>query len=173
MTGHAKRGKLRRDREREVTTTRNVDGVAPAGRFSGVRELGMKPPTWALPGGDQRTTEPPLTVVQLQDAVVALDVRKPVAHLDAVGVGRDVVAHVLLHLVLAARRVRVVAPRVVGVDHAGVVGVVFPGEGVLVEALLRHHAVGVVEVVHVAQEELEVALRWVGGKMEGGGRGTG
>jgi len=96
--------------------------------------------------------------VHLQDAVVTLNVRESVAHFDVVGVGPDVDAEVLLHLVLSARWVRVVAPRAGGVNHAGVV--------VLVEAFLRHHAIGVIEVLDVAEEELKVALCWgeVGGE---------
>ena len=106
--------------------------------------------------------------MHLQDAVFALDVRELVAHLDVVRRGRHVVAHGLLHLVLAAARVRVVAAGVFGVYRAGVVGVVGAGEWVLVEALLGHHAVRVVEVVDVAQEELEVTLRYArGGGVEG------
>ena len=55
-----------------------------------------------------------------------------------------VAADVLLDLVDSARRIQVVAARVVRVDRASVAGVEGAGQRVLVEALLIHDAIGVV-----------------------------
>lgn len=67
----------------------------------------------------------------------------------------------------------VVAARVVGVDRAGIAVVRRPGEGVLVETRLRRDAVGVLQLVCVADEELAVALVFRGGLQSSSGRGRG
>ena len=109
-----------------------------------------------------------LTVNHLENAVLALDVREHVAHLYVLSF-RGIVGLALLGFVDAALWVNVVAPGIVGVDRASGAVVRSTSKGVLVEALLGGHAVGVVEVGGVADEELAVTLRmcvvanvWVG-----------
>lgn len=82
--------------------------------------------------------------MHLQDAVFALHVRDEVEHLDVVRVVREVAAHVLLHLVLPARGIHVVAARVARVDRTTGPRIGGAAERIIVEALLRHHAIGVV-----------------------------
>ena len=100
--------------------------------------------------------------------MLALDVREHVAHLYVLSF-RGIVGLALLGFVDAALWVNVVAPGIVGVDRASGAVVRSTSKGVLVEALLGGHAVGVVEVGGVADEELAVTLRmcvvanvWVG-----------
>ena len=109
-----------------------------------------------------------LTVNHLENAVLALDVREHVAHLYVLSF-RGIVGLALLGFVDAALWVNVVAPGIVWVDRASGAVVRSTSKGVLVEALLGGHAVGVVEVGGVADEELAVTLRmcvvvdvWVG-----------
>lgn len=95
--------------------------------------------------------------------MAALDVRENVAHLDAVRVVRVAARHVnlvevLFGLVQAARRVHVVPPGVIGVDRAGIAIIRRASQGVHVEALLGHHAIGVVEIGRIADRKLKVPL---------------
>ena len=61
--------------------------------------------------------------------------------------------------VVPAGRVDIVSSGIVGVDGAVERVVLRAVKGILVEAFLRHHPVGVVQVVAAAEEELDVALQ--------------
>lgn len=111
-----------------------------------------------------------LTVPHLEDTVVAHEtLRQLVVHGHHVAAaGAPVV--LLVGLVLAAGGVRVVAAGEVRVDGAVDPVPLRPSQGVLVEALLSSHAVGIVEVAGVADEKLEVPLDGEkSGWTEGGG----
>lgn len=84
---------------------------------------------------------------------------------------------VLVGFLLPARGVCVVTPGVIGVDGTVDSVVVSAREGVLVETLLGGCALGVVEVLVVTNEELQMPLGWCGeggrlGGVEDGGEGA-
>ncbi len=104
------------------------------------------------------STSKPLTVPHLEDAALALEVRGQLVLHVHLGAAPAPPVEGLLDLLLTAGGVHVVPARVVGVD--GAVGIVAlrTREGVLVEALLGGHAIGVGQVGSIADEELQVAL---------------
>jgi len=122
-------------------------------------------------GGGKRAREnrDKLTVDHLKDTPIADET------LGELVPARDDVAlvcafrHGLVRLIRSTRRVDIVPPGVVGIDGAGAAVIVRAVERVHIEAALGDRpALGVREVVGVADEVLEVALCVVGYFGEGG-----